>query len=234
MLRRSRNAQPQTAKDLHAAAQKIAWYHWIPIFNLIFDFMLFSIPTVDAVKEIMNSLGLVDALLLAVVMAIPSSVSHNELEEANFNFGSLHINNTDGRFPVWPNYAQNTDPKTGWPAGRDGPGQPQYLNRFGTKSNQLAYIISGAAGALTCSLLNVVITYFFLVINKFANVEAADEDALVDVQVLQENKKPKAKETDWTVWWQIVKWLIACQFVATAVGVVLAFLSLMNLMVRAR
>ena len=60
----------------------LKWYHWMPFVNLVYDFILFSIPTVESVKDILNAFGLVDALLLGVVMAMPASVTHNELEEA--------------------------------------------------------------------------------------------------------------------------------------------------------
>ncbi len=41
----------------------------------------------DRVKDILSTFGLVNALLLAVVMAIPGSVSYDELTASNIRFG---------------------------------------------------------------------------------------------------------------------------------------------------
>ena len=208
------------------------WYHWLPIINLIFDFMFYSVPTQDAVKEIMNALGLVDALLLAVVMAIPSSVDHAELDEANYNFGSPFLDNSDNHLNKWSNFDRLNHPKYGWNNHRDSPVEATYVNKFGTKSNQLAWVLAGSSGALICALLNVVLTYFFLSMSNFSANEDGEEEEIVAAEFDESGfVKPKErKETSWTVWWQITKWLIAGQFISTAVGVVLSFIALMVLM----
>ena len=149
------------------------------------------------------------------------------------------MNNTLYNFPKWPTYAENTGigapPGPGglawgiWNAQGDGVDATTNGAKFGIKSNQLSYVLAGASGSLICSLLNVVLTYFFLAVNKFSDaVDSAPDDQILFGEETDYSKE--VRETDWTVWWQMVKWLILGQFVATAVGVVLAFLSLCFLM----
>ena len=222
----------ETFERLNEARKLLVWYHWFPFINLFFEFLLYSVPTIESVKEIMNALGLVDALLLGVVMAMPASVNHDELEEANFNFGAiLPANSTFPWMKTWVNNAWLQGRDVGnqaWNDRRDDPSTPRYLHRFGSVSNRFAFTLAGASGALTCALLNVVLTYFFLSINKFNPIEDEDEaDLVFETGAVDASL---VKETDWTVWWQVAKWLIVAQFISTAVGVVMAFIALMILM----
>ncbi len=51
----------------------------IPLINFIFQF-LFIVPDVDDIAKIFDILGLLSALLLVVVYAIPGTVTFDELQ----------------------------------------------------------------------------------------------------------------------------------------------------------
>jgi hypothetical protein len=53
----------------------------------VYEFLYDEAPTITSVKEIMNALGLVSALLLGVVITLPSSVSY-ELMASNERFAT--------------------------------------------------------------------------------------------------------------------------------------------------
>ena len=182
---------------------------WFPFLNLVYDFLFDAAPEVESVEKILNILGLVTALLLGVVLTIPTSVNHAELAEANSNFNNnLRYNYSDPgagpTYPIWYNAQQLAS----WSAVfRDTPFDDTVLNKYGgVYSNRLAYYIAGASGSLTCALLSVVLVYFFLAAGDW------DEEG-----------------HNFAEWWQLVKWLVLQQFLATAVGIVLFFISLMVL-----
>jgi hypothetical protein len=74
--------------ELRAASRTLKWYEWFPFANLVYEFLFDEPPTISSVKEIMNALGLVCALLLGVVITLPSSVSYDELMESNERFAT--------------------------------------------------------------------------------------------------------------------------------------------------
>ena len=74
--------------ELRAASHALKWYEWFPFANLVYEFLYDAPPAIVSVKEIMNALGLVCALLLGVVITLPSSVSFDELVEANQRFAT--------------------------------------------------------------------------------------------------------------------------------------------------
>jgi hypothetical protein len=183
---------------------------WFPIINLVYDFLFDVVPPAESVEKILNVLGLVTALMLGVVLTIPASVNHAELAEANSNFNNnLMFNYTDAgdpaTFPVW----YNSKELAGFVGtARDTPGDPTILNKFGgVYSSRLAYFTAGSVGAFTSALLSIVLVYFFLA--------AGDWDD---------------GGHNFGEWWQLVKWLVLQQFIATAVGIVLFFITLSVLM----
>ncbi len=113
---------------------------WFPFVNLIYDFLYDKEPSVGAVKDIMNAQGLVCALLLGVVMAMPSSVTFEELTAANLRYVEM---------PALHDFYHMS---------RDLPLDPVLAVKYGpnTFSNRLVYMIAGASGALTSGLLSIV------------------------------------------------------------------------------
>ena len=168
----------------------------------------------DRVKDILSTFGLVNALLLAVVMAIPGSVSYDELTASNIRFGLgrmvqpeayVDFNRTtmNSAYVAYTKYGRNRD----WFAALINKA-PTLYDQFGSDdnfgySNRLAFYIAGAVGALTCALLSVVLCFFFMAASDFHHDSSFD------------------------AWWWYARWLVAQQFISTAWGVVLTYFTLM-------
>ncbi|PNH10925.1 hypothetical protein TSOC_002307 [Tetrabaena socialis] len=58
----------------------------LPIFNFFFQFM-FANPDYDATSNLLSTMGLISALLLAIVFALPGTVSYDELVASDLRFG---------------------------------------------------------------------------------------------------------------------------------------------------
>ncbi len=112
--------------------------------------------------------------MLAVVMAIPGSVSYAELSAANLRFGvgsavapeavADFVGDTTAN-PVYVAFTKRHEVRDYFVAliNRG----PTLYDQFGSDdafgySNRLAFYIAGAVGALTCALLSVVLTFFFM------------------------------------------------------------------------
>ena len=171
-------------------------------------------PDVERVKDILSTFGLINALLLSVVMTVPGSVTYDELTAANVRYGlgaavPVTAAMSAAAAGVEPNaaYVASTRVTRDWFASLLNAG-PSVYDQFGSDdhfgfSNRLAFYIAGAVGSLTCALLSVVLTYFFMAASDFHHCTSFD------------------------AWWCYARWLVAQQFVATAWGVVLTYFTLM-------
>lgn len=168
----------------------------------------------DRVKDILSTFGLVNALLLAVVMAIPGSVSYDELTASNIRFGlgsnvkaeayvDFNTTTVNSAYVGFTLFGSNHD----WFAALINSG-PTLYDQFGSDdnfgySNRLAFYIAGSVGALTCALLSVVLVFFFMAASDFHHISSFD------------------------AWWHYARWLVLQQFISTAWGVVLTYFTLM-------
>ena len=168
----------------------------------------------DRVKDILSTFGLVNALLLAVVMAIPGSVSYDELTASNIRFGlgsnvkteayeDFNTTTVNSAYVGFTLFGSNHD----WFAALINSG-PTLYDQFGSDdnfgySNRLAFYIAGSVGALTCALLSVVLVFFFMAASDFHHISSFD------------------------AWWRYARWLVLQQFISTAWGVVLTYFTLM-------
>ena len=169
-------------------------------------------------QDILSTFGLVNALLLAVVMAIPGSVSFDDLTAANIRFGlgknvdpAAVIDNINSTTP-YPPYMSFSLSKSGhdWFARMLNPG-PTIYDQFGSDdnfgySNRLSFYIAGAVGALTSALLSTVLVFFFMAASDFH------------------------VHSSFQAWWHWARWLVLQQFIATGMGVALTYFCLMILM----
>jgi hypothetical protein len=132
--------------------QGLRWYQLNPLTTLWHE-MLFNIrPKFDAVKEALNVIALIDALLLTIVMSIPLNLSRSDLEDANALF--LDASTDVGRWFTGKSIA----PKLQTAGAIDA---QSYKQGFGTISTFLAFYYTTAECCLTASLLSIIICYTF-------------------------------------------------------------------------
>ena len=63
------------------------WYR-VPFVNILYDAFMEEVPTSQQLYDMLLTIGLISALLLTVVMALPMSFEYEELEEARRRFNS--------------------------------------------------------------------------------------------------------------------------------------------------
>jgi len=66
---------PEEMKVLH-------WYHVVPVVNLIHDLAFDSTPTPEQIKDLLNTFGLIVALLFSMAIALPASFDFDEVQDA--------------------------------------------------------------------------------------------------------------------------------------------------------
>lgn len=115
----------------------------IPIVNFFVQFFLAD-PTYDSTNNLLSTLGLISALLLAVVFSLPGTVSRDELVAGDALYGFPNKGNPDAN--------------------------PSLMKWWGGKSMSPSYEfgknISLSAWFLTVALLVVVVQYMFLGIGR--------------------------------------------------------------------
>eukprot|EP00961_Rhodomonas_salina_P052099 699320-Rhodomonas_salina.2 len=76
---------------------KQSYLYQIPVVNIIYEGLFdTSPPSVEEVKEALNVMGLLSALLITVAMSIPGSVDYDELHEVVARFDVHPYNSWDG------------------------------------------------------------------------------------------------------------------------------------------
>ena len=68
--------------DFHEDIDKLSWYHYVPVINVLYDTMYDIPPTIDQLKETLNLMGLVSALMITMVQPLPFSYSYDDWEAA--------------------------------------------------------------------------------------------------------------------------------------------------------
>ncbi len=90
----------KTSIDLHKAAEadskehanyQSMWYK-VPFANMFFDMFFDSVPTEGELTSLLEQIGVLSALLLTVAMAIPMSISFDELTDARERFSIAPYN----------------------------------------------------------------------------------------------------------------------------------------------
>ena len=59
----------------------------VPILNILYDMLFDDPPAVEKVQEVMNIIGLLSGLMLAVVITIPASVTYDDLLAVTTRWG---------------------------------------------------------------------------------------------------------------------------------------------------
>jgi len=117
----------------------------IPVVNLFCELFSATPPPITNIESILQSLGLIGALLLSSVIGFPSSFSVEELEEVNRRFRN-NISSAEGTSTTSCWYKHHSE--------RD---------KFGDKySDRIKFYYSLANNLISSSLFSMVITYTFL------------------------------------------------------------------------
>ncbi len=69
-----------------ARSLKLVILQDVPIINFVFDLIFDAIPTEEGLKDVMNLIGLIDALVLGFVLGMFTSVDFGELTDADNRF----------------------------------------------------------------------------------------------------------------------------------------------------
>ncbi|KAK3233787.1 hypothetical protein CYMTET_55935 [Cymbomonas tetramitiformis] len=76
----------QVHEPVRPSIRNLRWYEWMPVVNSIYELLFHEPPTVEVLEKTLHLLALVDALLFCVIIAIPCSISYDELTALNERF----------------------------------------------------------------------------------------------------------------------------------------------------
>ena len=127
-----------TPTSMDNAARWKHWYEWFPLVNLGYEFLFDEPPSFEALEKTLNLLGLVDALLLTIAVAIPTSFDDEEIERVNEKFAS------GGEWKFFNEHLKAAD------------------ELGGLYSNRLLMNWSHAINSLSVSFISVILTYVIL------------------------------------------------------------------------
>ena len=130
------------SEDVETQYEPLRWYEKIPVVNLVYEVLFDEAPTFGALDKTLNLFGLVDALLLTIVMAIPMSFDYEELVELNERYTAGGYNKFfRGIGNYWGHQPEDFDGMKGY------------------YSNRLNFATANAINFLSVSFISVLILY---------------------------------------------------------------------------
>lgn len=132
-------------KDVGTIDEGRSWFTVIvqdvPAINLVYDLLFDSVPTENGLKDALNLLGLVDALLLGLIISVMTSISYDELIAADLRFTDPE-SDPNGYYKLFKS-------NKFWPA----------AEAFGSPSSAFAYGSFLSVTLMFVALMTVILTF---------------------------------------------------------------------------
>ena len=244
----SRGKQPVTAEDVffqkaiarwmessESPARKydddFRWYHWTPIINLLYDIFLDEPLEETHLKELLNLLGLIAALLLSVAGGFPGAVNFQEIQDALGRYSekddvswSFCVATTFNPSPILENQRYKTRCNRILELGNSYVTSPFsflkggghfYINSFGNFMN-------ASLGLMTMSLLGTIFIYMFLVVTSF---EAPRTGIVSQAELIERRRRL------YSAWWKYVQIALFYVVICLVSGLFCLFYTIHSLIV---
>ena len=142
-----------------------AFVRYVPVVNMFYDLLFDATPSPDSIKELLNLVGLIDALMLSIAIGYLTAVEYDELVELDERFMDLPEGNSTGYYDSY--------------YGEDTVGGLQFNHVRGAPSTEYAIACIKSISFLFASLSLSLMAYTDLVNKDFNGETAAKTEELV-------------------------------------------------------
>lgn len=142
-----------------------SFLRYVPVVNMFYDLLFDATPSPESIKELLNLVGLIDALMLSIAIGYLTAVEFDEMVELDERYMGLPEGNSTGYIDAY--------------YGKDTIGGLQFNHERGAPSTEYAIACIKSISLLFASLSLSLIAYTDLVNKDFNGETAAKTEELV-------------------------------------------------------